>query len=500
MALNHGFVSLIPDDPTAAAEGKVLPSHWNAEIATDSADGEIQYASGGGVTSSADLTYSGGILRVATSASTGDLLTLEYTGSVNNGANDALVIKDSSTTFLRCLGLKGPGSVTVGWGLTAGSSYTSNSSAGTSHTIIGRAQSHSTGTSKGLALSQAIGHTGTARGNLLDLTISSTPTGSGGTYHVVARTGSTEVFTVDYNGCAVVNNTSAAAVPITVIGAVSQSGNYIECNSSSGSGGDVFAIASSGNITVPTGTKLVSGSGGVGSWTIDNDGNSRWVFNAGTFTASGNIIPSGTTRTVGSSGSPWSNIYSNISTIVGGTVTTSTPPLAITQTWNAGAVTFDAIDVNVTNTASATASKLINLRVGSATQFSVTRAGNATATGNLVAGANKLIGWTTQGGFLTQGDGIITLYQDDGTSFNRLQWGGTSASFPSIKRNGAALNFRLANDSADCDITAKAGTFSGGITPASMADASAANGTLYYSTDAGKLVFKDSGGTVNALY
>lgn len=41
---------------------------------------------------------------------------------------------------------------------------------------------------------------------------------------------------------------------------------------------------------------------------------------------------------------------------------------------------------------------------------------------------------------------------------------------------------------------------SGGIVPASMADGSAANGTLYYSTTAGKLVFKDSGGVVNNLY
>lgn len=40
----------------------------------------------------------------------------------------------------------------------------------------------------------------------------------------------------------------------------------------------------------------------------------------------------------------------------------------------------------------------------------------------------------------------------------------------------------------------------GAIKPASLADASAENSTLYYSTDASKLVFKDSGGTVNALY
>lgn len=43
-------------------------------------------------------------------------------------------------------------------------------------------------------------------------------------------------------------------------------------------------------------------------------------------------------------------------------------------------------------------------------------------------------------------------------------------------------------------------TVGGGFTPASMADSAASNGTLYYSTDAGKLVFKDGSGTVNNLY
>ena len=40
----------------------------------------------------------------------------------------------------------------------------------------------------------------------------------------------------------------------------------------------------------------------------------------------------------------------------------------------------------------------------------------------------------------------------------------------------------------------------GAIKPASLADASAANDSIYYSTTAGKLVYKDSGGVVNALY
>jgi hypothetical protein len=36
--------------------------------------------------------------------------------------------------------------------------------------------------------------------------------------------------------------------------------------------------------------------------------------------------------------------------------------------------------------------------------------------------------------------------------------------------------------------------------PVHLADADAENDSIYYSTDAGKLVYKDSGGTVNDLY
>ena len=40
----------------------------------------------------------------------------------------------------------------------------------------------------------------------------------------------------------------------------------------------------------------------------------------------------------------------------------------------------------------------------------------------------------------------------------------------------------------------------GAFKPASLADASAPNNSIYYSSDAAKLVYKDSGGTVNNLY
>jgi hypothetical protein len=63
------------------------------------------------------------------------------------------------------------------------------------------------------------------------------------------------------------------------------------------------------------------------------------------------------------------------------------------------------------------------------------------------------------------GSGIIQLGDAPETGFNRLQFGGTTSSFQSLKRFGAEINFRLADDSGFCNIEAGqiktgAGTFS----------------------------------------
>lgn len=59
-----------------------------------------------------------------------------------------------------------------------------------------------------------------------------------------------------------------------------------------------------------------------------------------------------------------------------GTLTTSIPVLDATQTWNSSGVTFTGIKLNVTNTASAVGSKLVDLQLGGASQFYVDRLGN----------------------------------------------------------------------------------------------------------------------------
>jgi len=64
-------------------------------------------------------------------------------------------------------------------------------------------------------------------------------------------------------------------------------------------------------------------------------------------------------------------------TLGGATITTSSPVIAMAQTWNAGAVTFTGLRLNVTDTASAAGSLLMDLQVGGTSQFSVSKAGIA---------------------------------------------------------------------------------------------------------------------------
>jgi len=68
-----------------------------------------------------------------------------------------------------------------------------------------------------------------------------------------------------------------------------------------------------------------------------------------------------------------------------GTVTVSTPVRDMTQTWNAGGVTFTALKLNITDTASAAASLLLDLQVGAVSKFSVRKDGSTVGTGRMTA-------------------------------------------------------------------------------------------------------------------
>ena len=59
----------------------------------------------------------------------------------------------------------------------------------------------------------------------------------------------------------------------------------------------------------------------------------------------------------------------------GGTITASDPIIDMAQTWNNGAVAFTALKANVTDTASAAGSLLMDLQVGGSSRFKVNKTG-----------------------------------------------------------------------------------------------------------------------------
>jgi hypothetical protein len=101
-----------------------------------------------------------------------------------------------------------------------------------------------------------------------------------------------------------------------------------------------------------------------------------------------------------------------------------------------------------------------------------------------------------RGSFGAALDGVFCLRDNAGTSFSRLQFGGTSASFPAIKRSSAVLQARLADDSAFAGIECsyiRPASFTVATVPS--APALGAGATIFVSNESGGAVVAFSDGT-----
>lgn len=108
--------------------------------------------------------------------------------------------------------------------------------------------------------------------------------------------------------------------------------------------------------------------------------------------------------------------WTKTQTIALGTITDPANILALTATWNDAADTFDAIDVNITDTASATTSRIINLRVGGTSQFSVARTGILTARSTCNLGTNSGASTIFGQNVVCWGEAANVFAQRNGTS------------------------------------------------------------------------------------
>lgn len=103
--------------------------------------------------------------------------------------------------------------------------------------------------------------------------------------------------------------------------------------------------------------------------------------------------------------------------------------------------------------------------------------------------------WTGRGGLSAPGDGITTLLDNAGTSYGRLQFGGTTSAFPALKRSTTTLQSRLADDSGDANL--QAGRIFVGRQQVTVADngaGTAAAFTLTPSADFIELTCNDANG------
>lgn len=125
-----------------------------------------------------------------------------------------------------------------------------------------------------------------------------------------------------------------------------------------------LAISSDGSNWAITAEK--GGTGGNQGINYDAPVIQRFLINgSGVMTIQGSsVYPASATPTLGRSGNEWPQAF-----LGGETVTASTPVLDLSQTWNNGAVAFTGALMNITNTASDAASKLLNVQVDGNDRF-----------------------------------------------------------------------------------------------------------------------------------
>lgn len=220
--------------------------------------------------------------------------------------------------------------------------------------------------------------------------------------------------------------------------------------------------------------KLITSSSGVvnltiGSTTITGGANTRILYdNSGvlgeyTITGTGTVVamqtsPVFVTPTLGVASGTSLTLNPGPLTLTGGTVTSSTPLISGTQMWNSGGTTFIGSLFDITNTASAAASKIFDYRVGGSTRFNLDTGGivriptGATAGYYFGTGEYGVLGRgtiSTGVSVVVNGGEIINFYSTgvELGSTGTFGWssGGLSGSPDTILRRDAANTLALRN-------------------------------------------------------
>ena len=159
----------------------------------------------------------------------------------------------------------------------------------------------------------------------------------------------------------------------------------------------------------------------------------------------------------------------------GGNATTTKPHVLIEPT----STTSTNWSTNGTglgvNAASSFTGNLIDLQLNGSSKFSIASNGaintqsvlnlgsTLTAGGNVWAGTTLTIGLSGRSRIASPNDGDLLLTNQAQSDFGLLQFGGITSSYPAIRRNGTSFEFKLADNSASCNISASNITALGGM-------------------------------------
>lgn len=252
------------------------------------------------------------------------------------------------------------------------------------------------------------------------------------------------------------------------------------------SGGNPITLTSTGatNVTLPTSGTLVT------TTTINN---ATLPASFTTLAASGAV----TFSAAGAASVPAQILTGAI--LTGGTGTTNFPHLFIQPTGATAATTWSTSGTLYGgNAVTGFAGNLMDLRLAGSDRFSVSSGGNVMLNGQInvvsgiiVLGAVSSISRNTGTGLLTittNASGILL------TPSNSLVYiGGTTSSFPALKRNGTGVDFRVGDDSAYAAVQSLYQRFGSGSPEGAV---TAPVGATYSRTDGGALTsfyVKESG-------
>lgn len=131
--------------------------------------------------------------------------------------------------------------------------------------------------------------------------------------------------------------------------------------------------------------------------------------------------------------------------------TVGAPSLTWRENGNAKSFVYSNAGIFYLGTSTAAA---VILQTNGTTALTLDSSQNATFAGYVAAAVGSSFTWLGRSAIRSSADSVIALTNNAGTDFSRLQFGGTTSSFPALKRSGANLIVRAADDSADAAILA----------------------------------------------